>query len=149
MSIRWSYIVAPTNISRLRRLPVVPIFLGVTTLLASTQLRFLSVMAFTTALPYLFRTAALGEAMAALVLQYILGFGTWYGLSTIGEPPLTKSQPCGEGGSCRATAVLNQAVESQPSQEPMPAWLIFLFFALVATRYIFSFLVSSPFDIFY
>lgn len=96
-------------------------------------------------LSYLFRTAVTARVVAEAIFQYILGFGTWYGLSTIGEPPLTQSQPCGKGESCLPNPVQlqNQGGEGKLSQDPMPAWLIFLFFALVSARYILSTLVSS------
>lgn len=147
MSIRWSNLGALARFFQLKRLPLVPVFFGVTLSLASTQLRTLFVVAFSAVLSYSSRAAAMVNAMAEPIFQYILGFGTWYGLSTIGEPPLTKSQPCGKGGgSClpNPLAVQNRGAEIKSLQDPMPAWLIFLFFALVSARYIFSFLVSSP-----
>lgn len=61
------------------------------------------------------------------LLQYIFGYCTRWGLAAIGEPPLTKSLPLAVG------------------KEPLPAmpvWIIQIFFALAAGRYIFSFLVS-------
>lgn len=79
--------------------------------------------------------------MSDTALQYILGFCTWYGLSTIGEPPLTVSTPDGDHGT-RSAKVSFAYRDGNESQDPMPAWLIILFFALVATRYIGSFLVS-------
>lgn len=136
MSIRWSNLRALARFYRWKCLPLVSVFFGVTLSLASTQLQTFFVAAFSTALSHLFR---LGMAMTEPVLQYILGFGTWYGLSTIGEPPLTKSQPCGNEGSC----LPKQRAGEESLQDPMPAWLIVLFFALVSARYIFSFLVSS------
>lgn len=76
------------------------------------------------------------------ILQYILGYCTWYGLSTIGEPPLIQSN------FNRRVGALSNHVPPDPNsskeiQDPMPAWLMFLFIILVATRYIGSFLVSS------
>ena len=140
MSIRWSNLRALAHFSQLKRLPLVSVFFGVTLSLAPTQLRPLFIVAFSSMLSYLCRVATLVNATMEPILQYIIGFGTWYGLSTIGEPPLTKWQPCGEGGSC----LPKQRAEKTPLQDPMPAWLIVLFFALVSARYIFSFLVSFP-----
>lgn len=79
--------------------------------------------------------------MSDTIFQYILGSCTWYGLSTIGEPPMTKST-LGGGDEVRSTqGSFGNRIDNE-TQDPMPAWLIFLFFALVATRYIGSFLVS-------
>lgn len=58
------------------------------------------------------------------LLQYILGYCTEWGLEAIGEPPLTKPLPSAVG------------------KEPMPVWIIPIFFALPTGRYISSFLVS-------
>ena len=140
MSIHWSDLRALAHTYQLKRLPLVSVFFAVTLSLASTQLRTLFILAFFTLLSYLFHLATLFNAMAEPILQYILGFGTWYGLGTLGEPPLTTSQPCDRGGLC----LPNQRAGMNSSQDPMPAWLIVLFFALVSVRYIFSFLVSSP-----
>ncbi len=146
MSIRWSNLVAPTQISQLKSFPLVPIYFGVTLLLGSTQLRTLPVSAFSTMLPCLSGTTAMARIMVELILQYIVGFGTWYGLSTIGEPPLNKLQLCGDEGSRLSNPGPNPEAETKLPQDPMPAWLIYLFCALVAVRYILTFLVSSQSD---
>ena len=145
MFIRWSSLNALAHISQLSRLPLIPSFFGITLLLASAQLRTCLLMAVSIMLSDWSRTSAMVRAMAEAILQYVLGYGAWYGLSTIGEPPLTKLKPCGEEGSGRPNLWLLQSRRSasRPTQDPMPAWLIFLFFALVSARYIFSFLVSS------
>lgn len=72
--------------------------------------------------------------MSQMIMQYLLGFCTWYGLSTIGEPPL-------ENHSTRIQA--NRQHHNEFSKDPMPVWLILLFFTLVAARYILSYLVSA------
>lgn len=72
-----------------------------------------------------------------MILQYLFGFCAWYGLSTIGEPPLEDHST----GLSRIQAGRKRHVESP--KDPMPVWLILLFFALVAARYILSFLVSA------
>lgn len=77
--------------------------------------------------------------MIDTVFQYILGFCTWYGLSSIGEPP--ESVATGDD-EFRSPQVLFESSNSK-TQDPMPAWLIVLFFALVAARYIGSYLVSA------
>lgn len=77
------------------------------------------------------------------ILQYTLGYCTWYGLSTIGEPPLTQSNLHRHDGIPLDYDVMDPKL-SREMQDPMPAWLMFLFIILVATRYIASFLVSSP-----
>lgn len=140
MSIHWSDLRALVHAYQLKRLQLFSVFFAITLSLASTQLRTLFILAFFTLLSYLFQMATLLNAMAESILQYILGFGAWYGLGTLGEPPLTTSQPWDKGGFC----LPNQRGEKRSSQDPMPAWLIVLFFALVSARYIFSFLVSSP-----
>jgi hypothetical protein len=149
MSIRWSNVVAPTRISQLRSFPLVPIFFGVTLLLGSTQLRTLSASAFSTMLSSLPGTKAMARSTIEVILQYIVGFGTWYGLSTIGEPPLNKLQLCGDEGSRLSNTAPNPGAQTKLSQDPMPAWLIYLFCALVAVRYILTFLVSSQSDRFF
>ena len=79
--------------------------------------------------------------MSQMILQYLLGFCAWYGLSTIGEPPLEDHST----SLSRIQAGRKRHVESP--KDPMPVWLILLFFALVAARYILSFLVSAWFTI--
>lgn len=75
--------------------------------------------------------------MSQTILQYLLGFCTWFGLSTIGEPPL-------ENHSTRFSSIqADRQSHNKFSKDPMPVWLILLFFALVAARYILSFLVSA------
>lgn len=74
--------------------------------------------------------------MSQMILQYVLGYCTWYGLSTIGEPPL-------EDHSTRYSSIQLDRQHNNYAKDPMPAWLIFLFFALVAARYILSYLVSA------
>lgn len=81
--------------------------------------------------------------MSQMILQYILGFCTSYGLGIIGEPPLTENLSL-EAGSIRSLgrqAPLN--AQSGPAKDPMPVWLIILFFALGASRYILSYLVGA------
>lgn len=91
---------------------------------------------------YAFGGLSFIRPMSDLILQYILGSCTWYGLSTIGEPPLTKSLV---GGVENPSSIMDPTAarkHDENSQVPMPGWLIIIFFALGATRYIGSFLVS-------
>lgn len=74
--------------------------------------------------------------MSQTILQYLLGFCTWYGLSTIGEPPLEDHRTHFSGIQA------GRQRHNESSKDPMPVWLILLFFALVAARYILSYLVS-------
>ena len=74
--------------------------------------------------------------MSQMILQYLLGFCTWYGLSTIGEPPLGDH-------STRYLSVQLDPQHNKNTKDPMPVWLILLFFALVAARYTLSYLVSA------
>ena len=78
------------------------------------------------------------SSMSSMILQYLLGFCTWYGLSTIGEPPLSSAKRYSKD----VKASIDDYTSPQMSRKPMPAWLIVLFFALVAARYTLSFLVS-------
>lgn len=70
------------------------------------------------------------------LFQYILGYCTSWGLAAIGEPPLTESLP-----HAVVDTAATQATRIE-SKEPTPAWIIPIFMALVAGRYITSFLVS-------
>lgn len=73
--------------------------------------------------------------MLQTILQYLLGFCTWYGLSTIGEP-YPEDHTTGFSGIQANPRYHNE-------KDPMPAWLILLFLALVAARYILTYLVSD------
>lgn len=75
------------------------------------------------------------------LFQYILGYCTSWGLAAIGEPPFTESLPRDVVDTAATQATRNEF------KEPTPAWIIPIFMALVAGRYITSFLVS--FLIFY
>ena len=78
------------------------------------------------------------------LFQYILGYCTWWGLAAIGEPHLTTSLP----PDCRIQGGFPPQARNE-LKEPMPAWIILIFCALVAGRYISSFLVSFFFRFFF
>lgn len=99
-------------------------------------------MAEYTLISYAFGGLSFVRPLSDLILQYILGSCTWYGLSTIGEPPLTKSLVGGGQNSSSIMDPIAARKQVENSQVPMPGWLIIIFFALGATRYIGSFLVS-------
>lgn len=70
------------------------------------------------------------------LFQYILGYCTSWGLAAIGEPPLTESLPHAVIDTATTLTTRNEF------KEPTPTWIIPIFMALVAGRYITSFLVS-------
>lgn len=79
------------------------------------------------------------------LFQYILGYCTSWGLAAIGEPPLTEFLPLAAVDNTAAAAAAATQTTRDGFKEPTPAWIIPIFMALVAGRYITSFLVSFYF----
>ncbi len=85
--------------------------------------------------------------MLETILQYLLGYCTWWGLATIGELPLTECLPPDfKDRGIRFNSARNTPADGRLRNDlkgPMPVWMILIFFGLVAARYILCFLVSS------
>lgn len=78
-----------------------------------------------------------------MAIEYLLVYCTSHGLTTIGEPPLSKTyQPVGDSlvQTSRARGPWRETMESK---DAMPVWIMFIFLALATAKYIVSFMVSG------
>ena len=85
---------------------------------------------------------------AQMALEYLLVYCTSHGLTSIGEPPLSKTYPPLSNSLLKTQRNTTSGIVNQEPKEALPVWIIFVFLSLATAKYILSFVVSKDLSVF-